>query len=119
MQKAVSQVVEIHTKQEMGHILVFLTGQEEIEKAKKLLEKRLDSLFEDGVDMPDVAILPVYAALPSGAQQKIFAPVNADTRKILLSTNICETSLTVDGVVYVIDPGYVKQKQFDPVSGLF
>ena len=48
----------------------------------------------------------------------IFQPVGPDTRKIVVATNICETSLTVDGIVYVIDPGYAKQKKFDPTSGI-
>jgi HrpA-like RNA helicase len=87
--------VKIHTNQPMGHILVFLTGQEECERACKLLGQKVDSLFDDGIDMPDIVILPVYANLPSDSQQKIFQPTPPDVRKVLFATNICETSLTV------------------------
>ncbi len=105
----------IHSREPPGHILIFATGQEEIEKAVKvcppqrrarsrltrlprgaqLIGKKIDSLFEDGVDMPEVVILPIYAALPSGMQQRIFQPAPDGCRKIIVSTNICETSLTV------------------------
>lgn len=61
----------------------------------QLLGEKVDSLFEDGIDMPDIVILPVYGALPSGMQQKVFAPTAPDTRKVVFATNICETSLTV------------------------
>jgi HrpA-like RNA helicase len=118
VESAVTQAVEIHCQQPNGHILIFLTGQEEIEQAVKLLTQRLDDLWEDGVDMLDVVVLPIYGGLSGQKQQMIFQPVAANTRKILVSTNICETSLTVDGIVYVIDAGYVKQKKFDPTSGI-
>lgn len=75
-------------------------------------------------------ILPLYAALPPGfhfffrriliflgEQIKIFEPTPARTRKLVIATNIAETSLTVNGIVYVIDPGYVKQKIFNPRTG--
>ena len=52
-------------------------------------------MFEDGIDMYDVVILPVYAALPAAAQQKIFQKTADNCRKVLFATNICETSLTV------------------------
>lgn len=118
VEAAIAKVLEIHTKEKLGHILVFLTGQKQIQHACKLLAKRVDKLYEDGIDMPDIAILPVYAALPAHEQQKVFAPAPPDCRKVLISTNICETSLTVDGVVYVVDPGYVKQRQFNPQTGI-
>lgn len=57
--------------------------------------RRIDSLYDDSIDMPDIVILPIYAALPAGLQQRIFQPAPSDCRKVLFSTNICETSLTV------------------------
>lgn len=68
--------------------------------------------------MPDIVILPVYAALAPQQQQAVFAKVPPNCRKVLVSTNICETSLTVDGIVYVIDSGFVKQRVFNPDSGI-
>ncbi|SPQ99592.1 unnamed protein product (mitochondrion) [Plasmodiophora brassicae] len=96
---AVDLVCTIHCEKPPGHVLVFLTGQDEIERACTLLGKKLDSLIEDGVEMDDV-------------------PAPPGCRKILFSTNIGETSLTVDGVVYVVDIGLAKQKTFDPVTGI-
>jgi ATP-dependent RNA helicase DHX8/PRP22 len=80
------------------------------------LGKKVDALCEDGVDMPDIVILPVYANLPGGLQQRIFQPAPDNCRKVLFSTNICEDTITVDGVVYVVDCGFVKQKQFNAAS---
>lgn len=65
VEAAVTKVLEIHTKQPMGAVLVFLTGQEQIEEAIKSLTRRVDALWEDGVDMPDIVILPAYANLPA------------------------------------------------------
>jgi len=60
----------------------------------------------------------LYAALAPTEQVKVFSPPPANTRKIVISTNIAETSLTVDGIVYVVDPGYVKQKGYNPTTGM-
>lgn len=118
MKAAVEKVVEIHTSEPLGHVLVFLTGQDEIERACALLGKKLDALYEDGVDMPDIVILPMYAALTSAKQQRIFHETAEGCRKVVISTNICETSLTVDGIAYVVDPGFAKQKSFDATTGI-
>ena len=58
--------------------------------------------------------LPLYSALPPNAQRKVFIPTPANTRKIVVATNIAETSLTIDGIVFVIDPGFTKQKVYNP-----
>lgn len=107
---AVQKAMDIHLQEPLGHILCFLTGQEDIERACTLLGEKLDAVHAGSVDMLDVVILPVYAQLPAYEQQKMFAPCAANTRKILFTTNVSETSLTVDGIVYVIDAGFVKQK---------
>ncbi|ETO29245.1 DEAD/DEAH box helicase [Reticulomyxa filosa] len=119
VEASVEAALKIHqSKPPDGHILVFLTGQDEIDRACSLLGKRLDELELNGVNMPDVVILPAYAALSPEKQQMIFAKVPNNCRKIIFATNIAETSLTVDGVAYVIDPGLVKQKRFNPLTGM-
>jgi ATP-dependent RNA helicase DHX8/PRP22 len=114
---AVDAALEVHRTQPLGDVLVFLPGQEDIDRACKLLGERIDLFHEDGIELFDVVILPVYSALAPELQYRIFQKTPENCRKILFSTNICETSLTVDGIVYVIDPGLVKQKQFTPGFG--
>ena len=96
-----------------GDILLFLTGQEEIEEACKRIKREVDSL---GPEVGDLLCIPLYSTLPPNLQQRIFDPAppnkanGAFGRKVVVSTNIAETSLTIDGVVFVIDPGFAKQK---------
>lgn len=108
-------VMQIHLTEPPGDILVFLTGQEEIDTACEILYERVKSL---GPDVPELIILPVYSALPSETQTKIFEPAPPGSRKVVIATNIAETSLTIDGIYYVVDPGFVKQKVFNPKSGM-
>ena len=102
----------------LGHILVFLPGQGEIDRAVALTEARLDTLFDSGVTMGDVVVLPVYSALTPEQQQRVFAPAAGNTRKIIFATNMAETAVTIDGVLTVVDCGYVRLKQFSPVTGM-
>lgn len=82
--------------------LVFLTGQEEIDTSAEILYERMKAL---GPQVPPLIILPVYSALPSEMQTKIFDPAPPGSRKVIIATNIAETSLTIDGIYYVVDPG--------------
>ena len=91
----------------LGDILLFLTGQEEIDTSAEILYERMKQL---GPDVPELIVLPVYSALPSEMQSRIFEPAPPGSRKIVIATNIAETSLTIDGIYYVVDPGFVKQK---------
>ena len=88
-----------------GDILVFLTGQEEIETAEEMLKQRTRGL---GTKISELMICPIYATLPSDMQAKIFEPTPKGARKVVLATNIAETSLTIDGIIYVIDCGFAK-----------
>lgn len=108
-------VLQIHVTQPLGDILVFMTGQEEIEAAQENLEKRVRGL---GTKIGELLILPIYSTLPSDMQAKIFEPTPPGARKVVLATNIAETSLTINGVIYVIDPGFCKQKSYNPRSGM-
>lgn len=131
---------------------MFLTGQEEIDTACEILYERMKSL---GPDVPELIILPVYSALPSEMQTRIFDPAPPGSRKVpfrlsplsshlwhvksnlpgnldhcihfnkhsavfqvVIATNIAETSLTIDGIYYVVDPGFVKQKVYNSKTGI-
>ncbi|KAK9747585.1 hypothetical protein RND81_02G001800 [Saponaria officinalis] len=115
---AIRTVVQIHLCEPAGDILVFLTGEEEIEDACRKINKEVANLADQ---VGPVKVVPLYSTLPPAMQQKIFeaAPPPSKEggpagRKIVVSTNIAETSLTIDGIVYVIDPGFAKQKVYNP-----
>ena len=107
--------MQIHLSEPPGDILVFLTGQEEIDTACEVVYRRILSL---GEEVPELIILPVYGTLPSEMQSKIFDPAPPGSRKVIFATNIAETSLTIDGIYYVVDPGFVKQKVYNSKSGI-
>ncbi|EMD00104.1 hypothetical protein BAUCODRAFT_30563, partial [Baudoinia panamericana UAMH 10762] len=98
-----------------GDILVFMTGQETIQSLQQLVEEYALNL---SAEFPGISVLPLFAALPQAAQQRIFQPPPPNTRKVILSTNIAETSVTVPGVRFVIDTGKAKVKQFRNRLGL-
>lgn len=108
-------VLQIHLTQDEGDVLVFLTGQEEIEFCAENLEERMRKL---GSRANEMIICPVYANLPSDLQSKIFETTPVGARKVVLATNIAETSLTIDGIKFVIDPGFCKQNSYNPRTGL-
>ncbi|KAJ9542996.1 hypothetical protein OSB04_022703 [Centaurea solstitialis] len=118
LEAAIRTVVQIHMCEPPGDILVFLTGEEEIEDACRKITKEVANM---GDQVGPVKVVPLYSTLPPAMQQKIFEPAPSPTteggpagRKIVISTNIAETSLTIDGIVYVIDPGFAKQKVYNP-----
>ncbi|OMJ12464.1 ATP-dependent RNA helicase dhx8 [Smittium culicis] len=108
-------VMQIHLTEPPGDILLFLTGQEEIDTACEILFERMKAL---GSLVPELIILPVYSSLPSEMQSKIFEPAPPGSRKLVIATNIAETSITIDGIYYVVDPGFVKQNTYDPKAGI-
>ena len=71
-----------------------------------------------GAAVPELVILPVYSSLPSEMQTRIFEPSPPGTRKCVIATNIAEASLTIDGIYYVVDPGFAKQKVYNPKIGM-
>jgi pre-mRNA-splicing factor ATP-dependent RNA helicase DHX15/PRP43 len=110
LEAALRTVMQIHMCEPEGDVLLFLTGEQEIEDAVK-------KITEEGYKLGAEYGVPLYSSLPPQAQQKIFerapparTPGGPPGRKIVVSTNIAETSLTIDGIVYVIDPGFSKQK---------
>ncbi|KAL6558600.1 Pre-mRNA-splicing factor ATP-dependent RNA helicase DEAH1 [Orobanche minor] len=117
MDAAIVTALQIHVTQPPGDgdILVFLTGQEEIETAEEILKHRTRGL---GTRIAELIICPIYANLPTELQAKIFEPTPEGARKVILATNIAETSLTIDGIKYVIDPGFSKMKSYNPRTGM-
>ncbi|KAF9427984.1 putative ATP-dependent RNA helicase dhr2 [Podila epigama] len=106
---------QIHQDEAPGDILIFLTGQEEIESLEKLIE-------EYAVDLPPTVgkliPCPIFAAQDSATQQKIFEPAPPGTRKVILATNIAETSITIPNIRYVIDTGCHKSRGYNAKIGI-
>ncbi|KAJ9126636.1 DEAH-box ATP-dependent RNA helicase prp43 [Naganishia onofrii] len=120
VEAAIRTVLMIHQAEDAGDVLLFLTGEEEIEDACRRITAEGDELRQNGLAGP-LLVVPLYSSLPPQQQQRIFdpAPENKDPkgppgRKVVVSTNIAETSLTIDGIVYVVDPGFFKQKVYNP-----
>ncbi|GMI13900.1 hypothetical protein TrVE_jg109 [Triparma verrucosa] len=114
---SVVTTLQIHVTQKIGSgdILIFLTGQEEIEQCAETLTARTKGL---GSKIPELIICPIYANLPSDQQAKIFDKTPPNARKVVIATNIAETSLTIDGICYVIDSGFAKQTSYNPKTGM-
>ena len=115
LEAALTTVMQIHLVEPPGDILLFLTGQEEIDTACQILFERMKKL---GDDAPELIVLPVYSALPTDLQTRIFEPAPLGARKVVIATNIAEASLTIDGIYYVVDPGFAKMKVFNPKLGM-
>ncbi|XGW13565.1 hypothetical protein V3C99_000129 [Haemonchus contortus] len=111
---AVKQAITVHLGGMEGDILIFMPGQEDIEVTCSLMKSRLEELDE----APPLAVLPIYSQLPSDLQAKIFHRAPGGMRKCIVATNIAETSLTVDGILFVIDPGFCKMKVYNPRIGM-
>merc|ERR1719454_2146222 len=122
LEGAIRTAVQIHMcEEEPGDLLVFLTGQEEIEESCRRIRSEVDNL---GKEVGEVKVIPLYSSLPPQQQQRIFEPPppnkpnGAIGRKVVVATNIAETSLTIDGIVFVIDPGFSKQKSYNAKTGM-
>ncbi|KAL3916769.1 MAG: hypothetical protein SGILL_005030 [Bacillariaceae sp.] len=112
---AVKQTLQIHFNSPPGDILIFMTGQEDIEGTCSVLAEKMEKL---GDDSPPLLVLPMYSQLPADLQAKIFEAAPKGIRKCIVSTNVAETSLTVDGIRYVIDSGFCKLKVYNPKIGM-
>ncbi|KAF8021389.1 hypothetical protein BT93_G1737 [Corymbia citriodora subsp. variegata] len=108
-------IFQIHLEESPGDVLVFLTGQEEIESIERLIQERLRQLPEGNRNM---WIVSIFSSLPSEKQMRVFAPTPPGFRKVILATNIAETSVTIPGIKYVVDPGFVKARSYDPAKGM-
>ncbi|KAI1195997.1 P-loop containing nucleoside triphosphate hydrolase protein [Nemania serpens] len=115
VEKAVSTVFEIHNTEPDGDILIFLTGREEIDTAVQTIAERSIDLKPGSKSLLP---LPLYAGLTTEQQMYVFDAPPENSRKVIFSTNIAEASVTIDGIVYVIDSGFVKLRAFDPRTGI-
>ena len=120
LEASLRTVLQIHASEPEGDILLFLTGEEEIEDACRKIRLEADEMIREA-DAGPLTVYPLYGTLPPNQQQKIFEPAPSPHkkggrpgRKCIVSTNIAETSLTIDGIVYVVDPGFSKQKIYNP-----
>jgi pre-mRNA-splicing factor ATP-dependent RNA helicase DHX15/PRP43 len=120
LEAAIRTVLQIHANEPEGDILLFLTGEEEIEDACRRINADVNEMIEDA-DAGPMKVYPLYGNLPPQQQQRIFDPApparskdGRPGRKCIVATNIAETSLTIDGIVYVVDPGFTKQKVYNP-----
>jgi pre-mRNA-splicing factor ATP-dependent RNA helicase DHX15/PRP43 len=122
VEASIRTVLMIHRAEGPGDILLFLTGQEEIEDACRKIKIEADDLVAGDPDtVGPLSCIPLYSSLPLQQQQRVFDPAppprfpdGPPGRKVVVSTNIAETSLTIDGIVYVVDPGFSKQKVYNP-----
>jgi pre-mRNA-splicing factor ATP-dependent RNA helicase DHX15/PRP43 len=107
VEAAIARTLAIHREEPAGDVLVFLTGEDEIEG---VCERIRDATR----GQQRARVLPLYSTLPPQEQQRVFRPARPGERKIVVATNIAETSVTIDGIAYVVDPGFVKQARYQP-----
>lgn len=115
VEKALSTVFDIHETESNGDILVFLTGREEIDSAVEAVSERVANLPPNSRSLLP---LPLYAGLSTEQQMYVFDKAPENTRKVIFSTNIAEASVTIDGIVYVVDCGFVKLRAYNPKTGI-
>jgi hypothetical protein len=140
---AIQTVFDIHAREPKGNILVFLTGREEIDRCLQEIADRLPSYvasiaslhlvpsYSSVTDqnpcfpshsmpkaLPKLTALGLHAGLSANDQALVFAPTGSNERKVIVSTNIAEASVTIDGIVYVVDCGFVKLRRYDPALGM-
>ncbi len=100
--------LQIYNRTDAGDILLFLPGKNEIDRCAAMLENTL----------PDAAVMKLHGALPLSEQSRVLNPLASNQRKIVLATNIAESSLTIEGVTHVIDSGYERKMHFSPGMGM-
>ncbi|XP_058892599.1 probable ATP-dependent RNA helicase DHX35 isoform X2 [Kogia breviceps] len=117
IKSTVETVMKIHQTEGDGDILAFLTGQEEVETVVSMLIEQARALGRTGMKR-HLRVLPMYAGLPSFEQMKVFERVSRTVRKVIVATNVAETSITISGIVYVIDCGFVKLRAYNPRTAI-
>lgn len=99
MQATVDLVLKINATKDSGDVLAFLTGQEEVDRAVRLLNEHAIYLEQDKTKMK-MQVLPMYGSLPHNEQLKVFRHAPVGYRKIIIATNIAETSVTIPGIIH-------------------
>ena len=107
-------ILHIHTKMPPGALLIFLPGYDDI----VTMRDRINGMDDNMNQTIRYNLYVLHSNMQTLDQKRVFRPSPPGTRKIILSTNIAETSITIDDVVYVIDSGKVKEKSFDAISGV-
>ncbi|KAK5114848.1 hypothetical protein LTR62_002005 [Meristemomyces frigidus] len=115
LERAVRTVFDIHLTEPVGDILIFLTGRSDIDTALQMIADRALSL---SADAEKILALPLYAGLTTEEQMYVFEAAPEKYRKVICATNIAEASVTIDGIVYVIDCGFVKLRAYNPDTGI-
>ncbi|KAK9838275.1 hypothetical protein WJX81_001973 [Elliptochloris bilobata] len=113
---ALATVMQVHAEEAPGDVLVFLTGQDEIESLARLINARAAVASKEAGGIA-LQVVPIYAALPPEQQARVFEPAPDGARKVVLATNIAETSITIPGVRYVVDPGLIKARSYNARLG--
>ncbi|XP_016332269.1 probable ATP-dependent RNA helicase DHX35 [Sinocyclocheilus anshuiensis] len=113
----VETVMKIHETEDDGDVLAFLTGQEEVEKVVSMLQEQARTLSRYGMKK-HLCVLPMYAGLPYNEQMRVFERMSPTVRKVVVATNIAETSITINGVVFVIDCAFVKLRAYNPRTAI-
>ncbi|XP_017275570.1 probable ATP-dependent RNA helicase DHX40 [Kryptolebias marmoratus] len=122
VKEVVKVALDVHTGEKAGDILVFLTGQSEIERACDLMFEKAECI-DYRYDVRDrtvegLLILPLYGSMPTDQQRQIFQPPPPGIRKCVVATNIAATSLTINGIKYIVDSGFVKQLSHNSRVGM-
>ena len=115
VQATVEIIKKIHHSEPVGDVLAFLTGQEDIDMVVRALINEARQLPRDAMKM---RVLSMHGGLPRSEQLKVFERTHHGTRKIVIATNIAEASVTIDGIVYVVDAGYVKMPAYNATCGI-
>lgn len=113
---AIDKVIEIAFHRPSGDILVFLPGKDSIDEMRDKLEEKLRERPMSLVD--EVFVIPCYSGLPPKDAEKAFKETAKGKRKCVLATNVAETSITIDGIVYVVDSGRYKESRYNPKTGM-
>jgi len=111
LKRAVSKAIELHHREDTGDILVFLTTPVEVDNA-------VEAFAKASQNMKDCTVLPLHGKLQPDQQMRVFQPCENGKRKIVFSTNVAETSVTIPGIKFVIDCGMAKEKFFDANKGI-
>ncbi|KAF8987766.1 hypothetical protein BGZ52_002897 [Haplosporangium bisporale] len=116
VEQVIQTIFDIHTKEPAGDILVFMTGREEIETIVSEIRERATTLPPN--KYAAILTLPIYAGLQAEEQMLVFEQTERGTRKVVVATNIAEASVTIPGIGYVVDSGFVKLRAYNPRTGM-
>lgn len=103
---AITKTLEIHQSEQIGDILVFLTGPDEINRAIKEVNAKI-------ARCKPAVVLPLHGKLNEDETQEVFKSTDNGQRKIIFATNVAETSITIDGICHVVESGMVKEIMWD------